>query len=87
MENTYGSYKAVLGKGGLQRTWGGVCWILGLVFAILGVIGEAMNATLGLGSSTWLLLAIAAFAASISWYLGWAVALYFDALEAKNKKE
>ncbi len=86
MEKGFGSYKVVLGKGGLMRAWGAACWSLGFVFAVLGVIGDAMNATIGLEPISWFLLAIAGFAGSIAWYLGWAVALYFDAKEAKKKE-
>ena len=70
--------------GGVYAVWGGVCWTLGLVFAVLGVIGEAMNITLGLQPISWFLLAIAAFVASIPEYIGWAVAVYLDALKAKK---
>ena len=87
MEKGWGSYKCILGKGGLMRVWGGACWILGAIFAILGIIGDAMNATLGLEPTSWFLLAIALFVASIPEYIGWAVAVYFDAKEAKSKEK
>jgi len=74
-----------LRMGGIYAMWGGVCWILGAVFAILGVIADAMNAALGLESVSWFLLAIALFVASIPEYLGWAVAVYLDALKAKKE--
>ena len=73
-----------LRMGGVYAVWGGVCWILGLLFAVLGVIGEAMNITLGLQPTSWFLLAVAAFVASIPEYIGWAVAVYLDALKAKK---
>ena len=78
--------KWILGKGGMWAAWGGACWILGAVFAVLGVIGEAMNVTLGLGPVSWLMLAIDAFVASIPCYLGWAVGVYLHAVEAKRKE-
>jgi hypothetical protein len=43
-----------------------------------------MNITLGLQPISWFLLAIAAFVASIPEYIGWAVAVYLDALKAKK---
>jgi len=64
-----------------------VLWFLGAVFAVLGVIGEAINVTLGLEPISWLLLAIAAFVASIPQLLGWHLAVYLDAIETKSKKE
>ena len=51
---------------GLQ---GHICWILGVVFAILGIIAGAMNASLGLSSTGWLLLALVAFVAGIPAWL------------------
>ena len=62
---------------GMWAVWGGVCWILGLIFAILGVIAEATNATLGLTPMSWYLLAIALFVAGISWHIGWAVGVLY----------
>jgi hypothetical protein len=62
---------------GMWAVLGGICWMLGLIFAILGVIAEAMNDTLGLTPLSWYLLAIALFAAGISWYIGWAVGLLY----------
>ena len=32
---------------------GHVCWFLGAVFAVLGIIGDAANATLGLEPMAW----------------------------------
>jgi len=75
-----------LRMGGVYAVWGGVCWILGVVFAILGIIADAMNGTLGLTAMSWFLLAVAAFVASIPEYIGWAVAVYLDALKAKKEK-
>jgi uncharacterized membrane protein YbaN (DUF454 family) len=86
MAKSWGSYKAVLGKGGLMNVWGSVCWILGFIFAVLGAIGGVLNAHIGLAPTYWMLLSIAAFTASISWYIAWAVALYFDATAAKRKR-
>ena len=64
---------------------GGLCWTLGVIFALLGVIADSANANLGLMPTSWFMLAIAVFVASIAWYIGWAAAVYVDAL--KNKKQ
>ena len=64
---------------------GGACWILGAVFAVLGIIADIMNTALGLEATSWLMLSIALFAAGISWYIGWAVAVYVAGKEAKGK--
>ena len=60
---------------------GHVCWFLGILFALLGVVGDAANATLGLEPISWLLLSIAAFGASIPLFIGWAVAWYLRSVE------
>jgi len=75
-----------LRMGGVYAIWGGVCWILALIFAILGIIADATNGGLGLTAMSWFLLAIAAFVASIPEYIGWAVAVYLDALKAKKEE-
>jgi len=62
---------------GMWAVGGGVCWMLGLIFAILGVIAEATNATLGLTPMSWYLLAIALFVASVAEYIGWAVGVLY----------
>jgi hypothetical protein len=46
-----------------------ICWYLGIVFVILGIVAGAMNTSLGLNSTGWLLLAIAVFVASIPMWL------------------
>jgi len=62
---------------GFWAACGGVCWMLGLIFAILGIIAEATSSIIGLTPLSWYLLTIALFAASIGWYIGWAVAVLY----------
>ena len=50
-------------------------WI-GLIFAVIGVIGDAAHVTLGLSSTIWLLLSIASFLAAIPMLVTWAVAMH-----------
>jgi len=76
--------KWIIAKGGMWTAWGGACWILGFVFAIVGIISELMGTTLGLVPMSWYLLSIAAFAASIPEYLGWVMAVYLNDKEAKK---
>jgi len=70
--------------------WGGmsthICWFLGAIFAVLGIIAGAMNTTLGLGATHWFLLSIALFAASITSNIGWAVSWYLETTEAKKEQ-
>ena len=50
---------------GLVRMGVAICFFLGIIFAVIGVISEAAHITLGLSSTIWLLLAIASFLAFI----------------------
>ena len=64
-----------------------ICWIIGVLFAIVGVIASAINIGLGLGGTNWLLLSIIVFAAGISNCIVFAAGLNVYAFEAKIKKE
>ena len=75
--------KASLGSVGLSAH---ICWFLGVIFAVLGIIADAAN-TLGLEPTSWFLLAVVAFLASIIWFFGVALAWYLRTTEAKSKKE
>jgi len=75
--------KASLGSSGLG---GHICWFLGAIFAVLGIISDAMNTSLGLEPISWFLLAIAAFLASLAYLIGWAVSWYLETTEAKKKE-
>ena len=68
-----------------KRRWG-VCWILALIFAVLGIIADAMNGTLGLTAMSWFMLTIAFFVASLSFCLAWALGVYFRAIEVKKEE-
>ncbi len=86
MGDSWKSHKFILGKGNLWAMWGGAFFILGAIFAILGIIADAINDAIGLEPTSWFLLAIALFVGAISCYIGWAVAVYIDAIEAKKKE-
>jgi hypothetical protein len=60
------------------------CWWLGAVFAVLGIIAGAMNASLGLSSTGWLLLAIAVFVASMPAWLTMTWARHLLGIEPKK---
>jgi len=80
-------HKWIISKGGTWTMLGGVCFFLGIAFAVLGVIGDAIDGTLGLEPISWFLLAIAVLVISTIWYFSWGVAVYVDAIEGKSKKE
>ena len=72
---------------GSQGKWGHIFWFAAALFAVLGVIGDAMNITLVLQPISWFLLAIfLGLSATVSW-ITWMLAVHLDAIEAKRKKE
>jgi hypothetical protein len=62
-----------------------ICWWLGAVFAVLGIIAGAMNASLGLSSTGWLLLAIAVFVAGMPAWLTMTWARHLLGIEPGKK--
>lgn len=85
MSERWKSREWIVSSGNRMTMSGSACWILGAVFAVLGIIADAMNVSLGLEVTTWLMLSIALFVAGISWYIGWAVAVYVSGKETKSK--
>jgi len=79
--------KRVVASIGVQGLWGHISFFLGIIFAVIGVIGDATNVTLGLEPMSWFLLAIVASLLALPWFIGWAVAWYLSTTEAKSKKE
>ncbi|MFC1952023.1 hypothetical protein ACFLV8_00090 [Chloroflexota bacterium] len=75
--------KASLGSAGL---WGHTCWFLGVIFAVLGVIADAVNINLGLTPISWLLLAIAAFLAGIPCFMSIAMMWYLKTTGRKKEE-
>ena len=75
--------RAGIGSGGKTAH---IYWFLAAIFAGLGISGDAANVTLGLEPISWFLLAIAAFLASITYFIGWAVSWYLETTEAKKKE-
>jgi hypothetical protein len=65
--------KAGIGSSGL---WGHVFWLLGLVFAILGVVSDAINITIGIEPLSWFMLAAVVVLLGICMFIGWAVSWY-----------
>ena len=78
-------HEEIVVSGGAHCDGGFVFWILGLVSAVIGVISDAMNIKLVLGSTSWLLLAVVFVLSGIASWMAWGLALHLDALETKNK--
>ena len=64
--------------------WCNICELLLIIFVILGVIGDALNITLGLESMTWLLLAVFFAVLSIGPHIHIAVAKHLYGIESEK---
>ena len=71
--------KWVADMAGMSGWAGGTLWFLGFIFAILGIIADTMNGSLGLTAMSWFMLAIVFHLAGLSYWLSWAVGVYFRA--------
>ena len=72
---------------GVSMVLAHVCWLLGLVFAVLGVIGDAVNITLGLEPMSWFLMAIVVGLNAIIGHTHVVVAKHLLGIEAESNKE
>jgi hypothetical protein len=66
---------------------GGFLVILGLIFALVGIIGDALDTTLILESSNWLLLAILFVIASFMPFLNSLMAKHLYGIESEIKQK
>ena len=64
--------------------WGHIWVSLAMVFAVLGIIADAVNYSLGLEATSWFLLAIVALLASVTLFIGWAVSWYLETTATKK---
>ena len=77
--------KYLASKVNTQSTWGASLWVLGFIFAILGIIADATG-TLGLTAMSWFMLAIVFHLAGLSYWLSWALAVYLRSAGAEKKE-
>ena len=85
MWERWNNHEWIVSMGSKWSMWGGLCWIVGIIFALLGIIADAANADLGLLPTSWFLLAVVSLVASTAWYIGWAVAVYVDAVKKQKQ--
>ena len=78
--------KSIIDAGGYHLMASRIFFILGLIFAILGIISDAMDATLGIEPISWFMLAMGTFVAGILPCLGWMMAVYLKSVEAKKEQ-
>jgi hypothetical protein len=76
----------IVAAGGAHCGGGFIFWVLGLTFAVLGVASDAMNISLVLEPTSWLLLSIVFCLSGIASWIAWVLAVHLDAIEAKKKK-
>ncbi|UCE57266.1 MAG: hypothetical protein JSW19_02565 [Candidatus Bathyarchaeota archaeon] len=76
----------IVNSGGAHCDGGFVFWVLGLTFATLGVASDAMNISLVLESTSWLLLSIVFCLSGIASWMAWMLAVHLDAIKGKSKK-
>jgi len=67
--------------------WCDICEYLLILFVILGVIGDALNITLGLETMTWLLLAVFFAVLSIGPHIHIVVAKHLLGMESERKNK
>jgi len=79
--------KRIVASIGISGLCGHISFFLGVIFAVLGVIGDAANVSLGLEPMSWFLLAIVTSVLSIPWFIGLAMAWYLSTTQAKSEKE
>jgi len=77
--------KWVVNMTGASGMWGGTLWFLGIIFAILGIIADATNGTLGLTMMAWFMLAIVFHLAGLSYWVSWALGVYLRSKETKKE--
>ena len=65
----------------------GITILLGFLFALLGVIGDALDITLGLESTSWLLLAVFFGVVAIFPTMHSVMAKHLYGIEAESKKK
>jgi len=66
---------------------GGIIQYLGILFAILGVIAGLFNINLGLGSTSWLLLAVFFALNALIYHIHSVVAKHLYGIESENKNK
>jgi len=86
-QKSWNDRKKILASGSGWMMMAHYSVFVGMAFLLLGVISDAIDTTLGLEPTSWLLLAILAMLFSIPSFIGWHSALHLDAMEAKREKE
>jgi len=72
----------IIAAGGAHCDGGFALWLLGLIFAVFGVVSDAMNILLlSVEPISWLLLSIIFCLSGIASWIAWVLAAHLKALE------
>ena len=74
----------IIASGGAHCDAGFILGILGISFAVMGVISDAMNTILILEPTNWLLLAVVTCLIAIASFIAWVLGVLLDAIEDKS---
>jgi hypothetical protein len=74
----------IVSSGGAHCDAGFVIGVIGVTFAVLGVVSDAMDIIIVLESISWLLLSIATCVIATVCFLAWALAVILQAIEVKK---
>jgi hypothetical protein len=77
--------RAMYGLGGHGWT-GRICWFIGIIFVIIGVVSEVTNTMIVLSPMSWYLLSIFVTISGAANIIAWAAGVIIWALEGKGKK-
>ena len=75
----------IIASGGAHCDAGFILGILGISFAVLGAVTDALNTILILEPTSWLLLSIVTCLIALASFIAWALAVLLDPLKLKVK--
>ena len=77
----------IIASGGAHCDAGFILGMLGISYAVLGAVADALNTILILQPISWLLLAVVTCLIAVACFIAWALAVLLDAMEPKNEKQ
>ena len=86
-KDSWNDRKEILAAGSGWMAMSHICAFIAFVFLLLGIISDAINKSLGLEPTSWLLLAIFTLVLGIPSFVGWHSALHLDAKKTETEKE
>jgi len=84
MWESWNNHEWIVSKGKSWVMAGGLCWILGVIFALIGIITEAIDTTFIIQSMSWYLLSIAVFGSGIINVVAWLGGIYLHGKKSEK---